>query len=319
MMGCCGDVPTLETLAAVAILRERLPELKVRVVNVVDLMRLQPESEHPHGLSDTEFDAIFTRDRPIVFAYHGYPWLIHLLRERGLSVDELDRALEHDSGLAALGGLDELLGFEVYTYRVAQAAAAMAAALGGLDALAFSGGVGENRTDVRAAIAARLAFVGTFAVEVVPAREDVVVARAVRALLATGSGSVPAAELSASIASKCSLSSSRAARRLPLGSRAGCHSNASPSGEARRAAACARTRGRTPNRSACIGAASLGPASTTGGAAASVRSPIRPAGRPRLGRPWEERNCGFSTHHRGVVPMPARLRRARLEEWFDRQ
>ena len=77
-----GDVPTLETLAAAAILRERLPELKVRVVNVVDLMRLQPEAEHPHGLSDTEFDALFTRDRPIVFAYHGYPWLIHRLTYR---------------------------------------------------------------------------------------------------------------------------------------------------------------------------------------------------------------------------------------------
>jgi xylulose-5-phosphate/fructose-6-phosphate phosphoketolase len=82
VMACCGDVPTLETLAAVAILRERLPALKVRVVNVVDLMRLQPASEHPHGLSDTEFDALFTTDRPIVFAYHGYPLLIHRLTYR---------------------------------------------------------------------------------------------------------------------------------------------------------------------------------------------------------------------------------------------
>ncbi len=82
VLGCCGDVPTLETLAAAAILRERLPELKVRVVNVVDLMRLQPEAEHPHGLSDREFDALFTTDRPIVFAYHGYPWLIHRLTYR---------------------------------------------------------------------------------------------------------------------------------------------------------------------------------------------------------------------------------------------
>jgi xylulose-5-phosphate/fructose-6-phosphate phosphoketolase len=82
VMACCGDVPTLETLAAAAILRERLPHLKVRVVNVVDLMRLQPASEHPHGLSDAEFDAIFTRDRPVVFAYHGYPWLIHRLAYR---------------------------------------------------------------------------------------------------------------------------------------------------------------------------------------------------------------------------------------------
>jgi xylulose-5-phosphate/fructose-6-phosphate phosphoketolase len=82
VLGCCGDVPTLETLAAAALLREHLPELKVRVVNVVDLMRLQPESEHPHGLSDGEFDSFFTTERPIVFAYHGYPWLIHRLTYR---------------------------------------------------------------------------------------------------------------------------------------------------------------------------------------------------------------------------------------------
>ena len=82
VLGCCGDVPTLEVLAATSILRERLPELKVRVVNVVDLMRLQPDSEHPHGLSDGLFDSIFTPDRPIVFAYHGYPWLIHRLTYR---------------------------------------------------------------------------------------------------------------------------------------------------------------------------------------------------------------------------------------------
>ena len=82
VLGCCGDVPTLEVLAAAAILRERLPSLKVRVVNVVDLMRLQPESEHPHGLSDVEFDSLFTTDRPIVFAYHGYPWLLHRLTYR---------------------------------------------------------------------------------------------------------------------------------------------------------------------------------------------------------------------------------------------
>jgi xylulose-5-phosphate/fructose-6-phosphate phosphoketolase len=82
VLGCAGDIPTLETLAATAILRERLPELRVRVVNVVDLMRLQPESEHPHGLSDGEFDSLFTSSRPIVFAYHGYPWLIHRLTYR---------------------------------------------------------------------------------------------------------------------------------------------------------------------------------------------------------------------------------------------
>jgi xylulose-5-phosphate/fructose-6-phosphate phosphoketolase len=82
VLACCGDVPTLETLAAAAILREHLPELKVRVVNVVDLMRLQPESEHPHGLPDHEFDSLFTTHRPVVFAYHGYPWLIHRLTYR---------------------------------------------------------------------------------------------------------------------------------------------------------------------------------------------------------------------------------------------
>jgi xylulose-5-phosphate/fructose-6-phosphate phosphoketolase len=77
VLACAGDIPTLETLAAVSLLRQHLPDLKVRVVNVVDLMRLQPESEHPHGLSDVEFDALFTTSRPVVFAYHGYPWLIH--------------------------------------------------------------------------------------------------------------------------------------------------------------------------------------------------------------------------------------------------
>jgi len=82
VLGCCGDIPTLETLAAAALLREHLPELKVRVVNVVDLMRLQPDTEHPHGLSDHEFDALFTPNQPVVFAYHGYPWLIHRLTYR---------------------------------------------------------------------------------------------------------------------------------------------------------------------------------------------------------------------------------------------
>jgi xylulose-5-phosphate/fructose-6-phosphate phosphoketolase len=79
VLACAGDVPTLETLAAVSILREKLPDLAIRTVNVVDLMRLMSESEHPHGLSDREFDAVFTPDRPVVFAYHGYPWLIHRL------------------------------------------------------------------------------------------------------------------------------------------------------------------------------------------------------------------------------------------------
>jgi xylulose-5-phosphate/fructose-6-phosphate phosphoketolase len=82
VLACAGDIPTLETLAAAAIVRERLPELRVRVVNVVDLMRLEPESEHPHGLSDSEFDALFTTGRPVIFAYHGYPWLIHRLTYR---------------------------------------------------------------------------------------------------------------------------------------------------------------------------------------------------------------------------------------------
>jgi xylulose-5-phosphate/fructose-6-phosphate phosphoketolase len=79
VLGCAGDIPTLESVAAVAILRERLPELKVRLVNVVDLMRLEPDTEHPHGLPDAEFDALFTTGRPVIFAYHGYPWLIHRL------------------------------------------------------------------------------------------------------------------------------------------------------------------------------------------------------------------------------------------------
>jgi xylulose-5-phosphate/fructose-6-phosphate phosphoketolase len=82
VLACAGDVPTLETLAAADLLRTHLPALRVRVVNVVDLMRLQPDSEHPHGLPDSEFDTIFTGDRPIVFAYHGYPWLIHRLTYR---------------------------------------------------------------------------------------------------------------------------------------------------------------------------------------------------------------------------------------------
>jgi xylulose-5-phosphate/fructose-6-phosphate phosphoketolase len=82
VMACAGDVPTLETLAAVSILRAHLPELKIRCINVVDLMKLQPEKEHPHGLSDAEFDALFTLERPIIFAFHGYPSLIHRLTYR---------------------------------------------------------------------------------------------------------------------------------------------------------------------------------------------------------------------------------------------
>ena len=82
VMACCGDTPTLEVLAAVSILREHLPELKIRVVNVVDLMKLQSSTEHPHGLNDDDYDSLFTRDRHIIFAYHGYPWLIHRLTYR---------------------------------------------------------------------------------------------------------------------------------------------------------------------------------------------------------------------------------------------
>jgi xylulose-5-phosphate/fructose-6-phosphate phosphoketolase len=89
VMACCGDIPTLETLAAVDLLRQHLPDVRVRVVNVVDLMVLQAESEHPHGLSETEFDSLFTTDKPIVFAYHGYPWLIHRLTYRRANHDNM--------------------------------------------------------------------------------------------------------------------------------------------------------------------------------------------------------------------------------------
>ena len=82
VMACCGDVPTLETLAAVDLIRRHAPEVKVRVVNVVDLMKLQTPEEHPHGLPHGEFDAIFTVDKPVIFAFHGYPWLIHRLTYR---------------------------------------------------------------------------------------------------------------------------------------------------------------------------------------------------------------------------------------------
>jgi xylulose-5-phosphate/fructose-6-phosphate phosphoketolase len=81
-MACAGDVPTIETLAAVELLRQHAPDLRIRVINVVDLMTLQPQEEHPHGLPGREFDTLFTTDRPIIFAYHGYPWLIHRLAYR---------------------------------------------------------------------------------------------------------------------------------------------------------------------------------------------------------------------------------------------
>jgi xylulose-5-phosphate/fructose-6-phosphate phosphoketolase len=89
VMACAGDVPALETLAAVTILREHFPDLRVRVVNIVDLMTLQPQREHPHGLSDWDFDAIFTRDKPVIFAFHGYPWLIHRLTYRRTNHENL--------------------------------------------------------------------------------------------------------------------------------------------------------------------------------------------------------------------------------------
>ena len=89
-MACCGDTPTLETMAAVTILRDEMPELKIRVVNVVDLFKLESDHKHPHGLSDAEYNAIFTKDKPIIFAFHGYPTLIHELTyeraNRNLSV-----------------------------------------------------------------------------------------------------------------------------------------------------------------------------------------------------------------------------------------
>ena len=89
VMACCGDVPTLETLAAVSIMREHLPDLKIRVVNVVDLMKLQPQTEHPHGLSDMDFDELFTKDKPVIFAFHAYPWLIHRLTYRRTNHDNI--------------------------------------------------------------------------------------------------------------------------------------------------------------------------------------------------------------------------------------
>lgn len=89
VLACAGDIPTLEILAAADILRRHLPDLRVRVVNVVDIMRLQPDSEHPHGMSDPEFDALFTPDKPVIFAYHGYPWLIHRLAYRRRNHDQL--------------------------------------------------------------------------------------------------------------------------------------------------------------------------------------------------------------------------------------
>jgi xylulose-5-phosphate/fructose-6-phosphate phosphoketolase len=89
VMAAAGDVPTLETLAAIDILRSEVPDLKIRMINVVDLMKLQDPKEHPHGLTDKEFDGLFTTDKPIIFAYHGYPWLIHRLTYRRAGHDNL--------------------------------------------------------------------------------------------------------------------------------------------------------------------------------------------------------------------------------------
>jgi xylulose-5-phosphate/fructose-6-phosphate phosphoketolase len=88
-MACAGDVPTLETLAAVDLLRQHFSDIKIRVVNVVDLMTLQPPSEHPHGISDLDFDSMFSTDKPVIFAYHGYPWLIHRLTYRRRNHDNM--------------------------------------------------------------------------------------------------------------------------------------------------------------------------------------------------------------------------------------
>ena len=89
VLGCAGDIPTLEVLAAAGMLRERIPSLKLRVVNVVDLMRLESEQDHPHGLNEREYDALFTTDKPVIFAYHGYPWLIHRLTYKRAGHDNL--------------------------------------------------------------------------------------------------------------------------------------------------------------------------------------------------------------------------------------
>jgi len=113
VMACAGDAPTLETLAAVSILREFMPELRVRVVNVVDLMALQPKEHHPHGLADAEFDAMFTKDMPVIFSYHGYPWTIHRLTYRRTNHDNFHVRGYNEEGttttpfdMTVLNGLD---------------------------------------------------------------------------------------------------------------------------------------------------------------------------------------------------------------------
>ncbi|TIW83293.1 MAG: phosphoketolase, partial [Mesorhizobium sp.] len=113
VMACAGDVPTLETLAAVQILRQQAPDLRIRVVNVVDLMTLQPKEYHPHGLSDREFDSLFTADKPVIFAYHGYPWTIHRLTYRRTNHDNIHVRGYNEEGttttpfdMTVLNGLD---------------------------------------------------------------------------------------------------------------------------------------------------------------------------------------------------------------------
>ncbi|MGE0625701.1 MAG: phosphoketolase [Pseudomonadales bacterium] len=137
VMVCAGDVPTVETLAAVTILREQLPDLKVRVLNVVDLMTLQPREEHPNGLSDREFDSLFTKDRPVIFAYHGYPWLIHRLtyrrtnhpnlhvrgyKEEGTTTTPFDMAVRNDIDRYHLAGdvIDRVPGLAVPAAHIKQ-------------------------------------------------------------------------------------------------------------------------------------------------------------------------------------------------------
>src|SRR2546421_8805788 len=136
VMACAGDIPTLEALAATDLIRKHVPNLKVRVVNVVDLMKLQPEAEHPHGLSDAEFDALFTTSKPVIFAYHGYPWLIHRLtyrrrnhanlhvrgyKEEGTTTTPFDMAVinEIDRYHLAMDAIDRMpeLGDEAAHYR----------------------------------------------------------------------------------------------------------------------------------------------------------------------------------------------------------
>ena len=116
-MACCGDVPTLETLAAVSIMREHLPTLRIRVVNVVDLMKIQLQTEHPHGLSDLDFDDLFTRNKPVIFAFHAYPWLIHRLTYRRTNHDNIHvRGYKEEGTITTpfdMTVLNELDGFHV--------------------------------------------------------------------------------------------------------------------------------------------------------------------------------------------------------------